>query len=117
MASVISSSPRGDGLDGGDGLVDARVEQVDAHQREVRRRVIGLLDQSHDTAVGADLGDAEALRIGHLGQQDLGRGAAVGARPAAVRLEAVDELGDALAEQVVAEVHHEVVVAEERLER
>ena len=45
MASVISSSPRADGLDRAHRLVDRGVEQVDADEREVGRRVGRLLDQ------------------------------------------------------------------------
>ena len=78
MASVISSSPRGRRGDGPHGLVDRAVEQVDADEREVRRRVGGLLDEAHDVAVVVELGDAEAVRVRH-------RGPAGSARPAAAR--------------------------------
>ena len=91
-------------------LVDRRVEQVDADEGEVRRRVGRLLDERDDVAVGVERGDAEAVRVGHLLEQDLGR-RRVGRRPG--RLEGADERGEVLLEQVVAEVHHEVVVAEE----
>ena len=50
------------------------------------------------------------MRIGNLLQQDLG-GRRIVAGPGG--LERVDERGEVLFEQVVAEVHHEVVVAEE----
>ena len=99
-------------LDRGDGLVDGRVEQVDADEREVRRRVGGLLDQAHHLAGVVDLGDAELARVVDVGEQDLGRGR-VRLVGAALVLEPVDELGEALLEHVVAEVHDEVVVAEE----
>ena len=79
---------------------------------------LGLLDEPHDVAVRVDLGDAELRGIVDVGEQDLrggrravvvelGRGAS---RSASKR---VDELLEALLEHVVAEVHHEVVVAEE----
>ena len=55
--------------------------------------------------VGVELGDPELLRVVHLRQQDLRVGAAA--------LELVDQVGDAADDEVVAEVHHEVVVAEE----
>jgi hypothetical protein len=62
---------------------------------------------------GSQLGHAEALRVGHLLEQDLRRGRlGVGA---AGLLERVDERPEVLLQQVVAEVHHEVVVAEEVL--
>jgi hypothetical protein len=48
--------------------VDERGEEVHADERQIRRRVLGLLDQSHDVAVVVDLGDAEALGIGHRAQ-------------------------------------------------
>ena len=110
MASVISSSPRGDGSIAANGVVDRAVEQVHADEREVARRVGRLLDEPDDVAVGVELGDAEAVRVGHLLEQDLRRrrlGAGAG------RLERVHERAEVLLEQVVAEVHHEVVVAEE----
>ena len=90
-------------LDGGDRLVHERREQVDADEGEVRRRVGRLLDEAHDLAAGAELGDAEALRVGHLAQEDAGRrrvGAAVEGRRvgrAQVGLEALDEAGEATA--------------------
>ncbi len=51
------------------------------------------------------------MGVGHLLEQDLGRRRVVAVARAA--LEGVDEGGEVLLEQVVAEVHHEVVVAEE----
>ena len=114
---MISSSPRADGSIAGDGLVDVRVEQVDADEREVGRRIGGLLDQLHHLAVGADRGDAELARVVDVGEQDLrgdGRRRGPVARPTArAASNALDELLEALLEHVVAEVHHEVVVAEE----
>jgi hypothetical protein len=64
IASVISSSPRGDGSIAADGIVDRGVEQVDADEREVARRVGGLLDEAHHVAVVVELGDAEACGSG-----------------------------------------------------
>jgi hypothetical protein len=46
-----------------------------------------------------ELGDAEHLRVGHARSRSR-------ARPAFAR-ELLDEVGDALVEQVVAEIHHE----------
>jgi hypothetical protein len=57
--------------------------------------------------VRPELGDAELRRVLDLGEQDLG---VVGAGA-----ELVDELGDAADDEVVAEVHDEVLVAEEVL--
>ena len=65
-----------------------------------------------------ELGDAELLRVVDVREQDLRDGR----QPVVVaelqlrvreRLERVDELAQALLQHVVAEVHHEVVVAEE----
>ena len=58
-----------------------------------------------------EAGDAEAVRVGHLLQQDLRR-RRVGS-PSRAASKRVDEGAEVLLEQVVAEVHHEVVVAEE----
>ena len=68
-------------------------------------RLLGLLDQPRDAAVGAELGDAELRGVGHLGQQHLGVGPVAG--------ELVDQAADAADDQVVAEVHDERLVAEE----
>jgi len=106
IASVISSSPRAEGLMALTGLEDRRVEHVDADQRQVGRRDLGLLDEPHHLAV-PELGDAELGRIGHAGEQDL-----------ALRLlvaEARDERLELLADQVVAQVHAEGVRAQEGL--
>jgi hypothetical protein len=88
------------------------IEEVHADERQVGRRVGRLLDQTHDVAVGVELGDAEAVRVGHSLQQDL-RGRRVEARRAAWASNACTNAAEVLFEQVVAEVHHEVVVAEE----
>ena len=113
MASVISSSPRADGSIARTASWMCGVEEVDADERQVGRRVGRLLDQPHDLAVAVELGDAEAVGVGHLCEQDLAPRArlrVVGVRPTSKRL---DEVGEVLLQQVVAEVHHEVVVGEE----
>ena len=75
----------------------------------------GLLHQLDDLAVGADGRDAELARIVDVRQQDLRRHrcdhAVVGAAESG-GLERIDELRQALLQEIVAEVHHEVVVAE-----
>ena len=113
MASVISSSPRADGSMARTASWIVRVEQVDADEGEVGRRVVGLLDEPHDVAVGVELGDAEAVRVGDLRRAGSGRPAASVAAGVGPRSKRVDERGEVLLEQVVAEVHDEVVVAEE----
>ena len=55
--------------------------------------------------LAVELGDAVMPGVGHLGQQDQ--------RLGLVLAEGADELGDPVAQQVVAEVHHERRVAEE----
>ncbi len=82
----------------------ARREEVDADQRQVAARVAGLLLQAYDAPFGTEFGDAEGAGVGDLGEQDAGVGAGLP--------ELVDEFGDAADHEVVAEVHHEVVVAE-----
>ncbi len=107
MASVISSSPRGGRLDPVDRLEDGGVEHVDADQRQVALRLLGLLDQAPDLAFVGQLGDAELLGVRHLGEQDLG--------VAAQGAELVHQAGDAAGDQVVAQVHDERRAGQELL--
>ena len=93
-----------------DRLVDRAIEQVDTDEGEIGWWLGRLLDQSHDITVVVEDGDAEALRIGYLLQQDL---RARRRQLVASRLELPHEAGQVLFEQVVAEVHDEVVVAQE----
>lgn len=90
--------------DGADRVVDQRGEEIDADQGEVALGVLGFLLQADDLARVVEFGDAEGARVLDAGEQDLGVGA-VGAEP-------VDEAGDSADDEVVAEVHHEVVVAQ-----
>jgi hypothetical protein len=61
------------GFDRCDGFVDLGVEQVDADERQVRRRIDGFLDEVDDVAVGVEGRDAEAVRVTDLLEQDLRR--------------------------------------------
>ncbi len=72
MASVISSSPRPDGLMELHRLVDLVVEEVHADQGEVRGRHRRLLDQPEHPAGAVQLRHPELLGVVHVGQQDLG---------------------------------------------
>src|SRR3712207_8179874 len=56
--------------DGARGLVDARAEQVDPDEREVRRGLLGLLDEPPHRAGGVELRDSVVLRIRHRRQED-----------------------------------------------
>ena len=107
--------------DGRHRLVDPLVEEVHADQGQVGRRWVGLLDQPDDRAVGVQLGHPEPLRVGDRLEQDLGAreplrspaprvGAMARSRSASNR--STKSLS-ALLEQVVAEVHHEVVRTQE----
>ena len=93
-------------LDRAGRVEDDRLEHVYADQRQVRRRIDGLFDEADDP-LAVELGDAVVLGIEHLGEQDQ--------RVGLVAAERLDEPGDPVAEQVVAEVHHERGVAEELL--
>ena len=66
-----------------------------------------LLDQARDAVVAVELGHAVVLGIGHRGEQDQ--------RVRLLGPERVDERDDPVAQQVVAQVHHERRVAQERL--
>ena len=71
-------------LDRAHRVVDGRVEQVDADEREVGRRIGRLLDESHDVARGVERGDAELARVVDVREQDLrGRRLAIAGRRAA----------------------------------
>jgi len=61
-----------------DRVKDVAIEHINAHERQVGARLRGFLDQLPDLlAVLRKLGDTELLRIGDLGEEDLG-GAALG---------------------------------------
>ncbi len=105
-------------LDDAHRVVDRRREEVHADQREIRRRVRRLLDQPHDVAPHVELDDAEVAGIVDVREQDLGgrRRADFLAElrvPVTRLVEPVDEAAQVVLQHVVAEVHHEVVVAEE----
>jgi len=85
-------------------LEDGRREEIHADKGEVAARLRRLLDQPRHAAVAVQLGDAVALRVGHLLQQDQS--------VRTVGVEGLDEGRDALLQQVVAQVHDERVVAE-----
>jgi hypothetical protein len=99
--------------------VDRRVEQIDADEREIRRRVFGLLDEPQNVPRRVDFGHTEPMWIGDVREQDLRRrngavaveGERAGLLPG--RGEPVDEAAQVLLQQVVAEIHDELVVAEE----
>ena len=100
--------PATGGLDRMGGLEDRRREHVDADQGHVAGRVLRLLDQPHD-ALAIQLGDAVGGGIVDAREQDQGVG--LGAA------EDLDQVGDAVAEQVVAEVHDERALPQELLGR
>jgi hypothetical protein len=80
--------------------------EVNADEGEVALGLLRLLFQALDPARHLiELGHAERARVGHPGQHDLGLGPRRG--------ELLDQAGDPADDEVVTEVHHEVVVAEE----
>ena len=113
MASVISSSPRADGSIARTASWIVAVEQVHADEGEVGRRVGRLLDEARRRcrrrrARRCRSGAGRAPRFRRIWAD--GRLALVGPGLARTRR---TNAGQVLLEQVVAEVHHEVVVAEE----
>src|SRR5438552_19102862 len=80
---------------------DRGTQQVDAHEREVALRLLGLLDEPGNVPRGIEFRDAEALRMRDGTQRD--------ARVVVVRLKLLDHVTDAALEDVVAEVHAERV--------
>ena len=120
MASVISSSPRSDGR------MAATASWTRASNRytPTRARLLGgsagFSSRRTTEPSESQLGHAEPVRVGHRLEQDLGtrsRSAVVvqGGRlgPGPLVLEAVDEVLQALFEQIVTQIHHEVVLAQE----
>ena len=103
---MISSSPRPDGSEIVDDAEGVRSEEVDADRDQVALRLVRLLLEADDPAVGVELGDAEPLRVRHPVEQ----------RPGAVwtGLELGRDVGQRRAAQdVVAEHAAERVVADE----
>jgi hypothetical protein len=50
--------------------VDVGIEEVDAHERQIRRGNGGLLPEPDDPTVRIDLRDPEAGRVGHLCEKE-----------------------------------------------
>src|SRR5215469_10674397 len=86
-------------------LVYRRREQVDADQRQVALRLPRLLLQADELAGAVEFRDPELPWVRHLGQHDMG------IRPR--RPELLYERGNAAHDEVVTQVHHEVILAEE----
>ena len=95
-------------LDLVDRVEDVLVEHINADQGQIAFRLLGFFFEAQDAAAARrQLGDAELLRMGHFGQQDL--------RGAAELAELVDQAFDAAGDQVVAQVHDEGIVPQEVL--
>ena len=82
-----------------------RTEDVHADQREIALRLLRLLLQADDLPGLVEFRDAELTRIGHLREHDL--------RVRPLGAELLHQRGDAADDEVVAEVHDEVIVAKE----
>lgn len=84
-------------------LEDLRREAVQASDREIARRNLGLFDKALDL-IPFKFGDPEGSRVRHLNQRDERRRAAL--------LKLFDERPSTVLEEVVAEVHAEVVLTD-----
>ena len=93
------------GLNGVDGFVDGGGEEVNAGDGEIALGLGGLFGDADDGSVGSGFRDAEAAGIGDGVDHEGGGGAVEGA--------GAEEVGDAVLEEVVAEVHDEGVAGEE----
>ena len=93
------------GLDAVDRLEHLGAEHVDADEREVADRFLRLFDEADDLAVCAAAATPNICGSGTRVSRICAAGFS--------RLELAHELGDALVQQVVAEVHHERLVADE----
>ena len=117
IASVISSSPRADGSIARTASWIAGAKRYTPTSARSDGGSAGFSTRRTIVAVHVELGDAELPRVVDVREQDL-RGRRLG-RPRRARVagraprEAVDEGPQVLLEHVVAEVHDEVVVAEE----
>ena len=106
IASVISSSPRPEGSIARAASKIGGREHVDADEREVGLRLLRLLHQARHAVVAVELGHAVVLGVADRREQDQ--------RVGLLAAERLDQRGHAVAQQVVAEVHDERRVAEER---
>ena len=104
LSDLIFAAPGG--LQGASGFEDRGAEEVDADQSEVGGRISGLLDQTDDP-VAVQLGDPIGLGIVNRREQDQ--------RVGYVLAKGRDEAAQAVAEQVVAEIHDERRIAEKSL--
>src|SRR5947207_244669 len=93
-------------LDPARSVEDRRPEHVDTHEGEVGRRGRGFFDQSHHRVAGK-LRHAVVLGVRDGREQDQ--------RVWLRSPEGTDQIRDAVAQEVVAEVHHERIAAEELL--
>ncbi len=89
-----------------DGFQNRIVEEVDAHQGQVRRGVGRLFDQPDHMAVLVKLGHPKSARVGHLGEKNLGVGS--------VFVEVPDDVCHSVFDQIVTQVHQAVVTVHER---
>jgi hypothetical protein len=80
-------------------------EQVHPDQRQIALGLRRFLLQADELARAVEFRDPELPRVGHLRQHD------VGVRPGCPEL--LHQRRDAAHDEVVAQVHHEVVFAEE----
>ena len=107
IASVISSSPRAGGLERPAAVEDRRARRGRRRPGPGPRAGPPASRPGRTTRSAVELGDAVGAGIVDRGEQDQ--------RLRLVCAEGLDQAGDAVAQQVVAEVHHERRSAEELL--
>jgi hypothetical protein len=106
LGDLVLAPPRG--LECLRGLDDRVVEQVHAHERQIRDVLLRFLHEPHDSLAIED-GNAETLGLGNVCEEDL--------RVRACPLELLHEAGEPLEQHVVAEVHEERLARHELARR
>ncbi|CAB4859747.1 unannotated protein [freshwater metagenome] len=86
------------------------VKEIDTDKRKIGWGIIWLLDEAANVAIGANISNAKLAWVINVGQENLCCWG-IGTAGSACLSEVGDKICEVLLEHVVAEVHHEVVVA------